>query len=263
VLRAAAIEPEQGFGRPPFAALFGMDAAGVQAALEAARNRTVAGGARGPAPQAKFAKGRGKGKATPQNDAAVLQVLVRDHLFLRQSHQELLNAKTIVCIAKSDAHHAELKGIADAWHENKAAQQQDGYQGVKLPVKKVFMFSAWMSLYSRVAKEQNQDAAIGMALEQLAKLPPAEADLYIGSFRSQYNSPMSGRAWKWTLILSDFCPSLFTELMRQGLNFKDMSSPPSLTLAPQRGSQSEPERAMWEWLKQSRPGGTAYGSDRR
>ena len=80
------------------------------------------------------------------------------------------------------------------------------------------------------------------AMDMLAKVPMRDLDAAIGSFKPKFSSPMNGRAWAWTLTLTDLVEAKIVEGIQSAMEYfgehKD---------AMQR--QSEEEKRLWTWIR--------------
>ena len=86
------------------------------------------------------------------------------------------------------------------------------------------------------------------AMDMLAKVPMRDLDAAIGSFKPKFSSPMNGRAWAWTLTLTDLIEAKIVEGIRNAMEyFGEHKDEVRIFVAMQR--QSEEEKQLWAWIR--------------
>ena len=221
--------------------------------MEALRKRHAEQNIIGPRPQRQRMNAGDDTSAS--NDDAVRD-LVRDFLQLKVQVGDIASAKCITILFIDEDVKKSMQAAAEKWTSTKPAYVE-GTKREPHPLgcaKKVYTFQQLLvCLYELVCKHSAlRDVAYAQtvteAMDMLAKVPMKDLDAAIGSFKPKFSSPMNGRAWAWTLTLTDLIEAKIVEGIRSAMEyFGEHKDEVRIFVAMQR--QSEEEKRLWTWIR--------------
>ena len=221
--------------------------------MEALRKRHAEQNIIGPRPQRQRTNAGDDTSAS--NDDAVRD-LVRDFLQLKVQVGDIASAKCITILFVDEDVKKDMQAAAEKWTSTKPTYVE-GAKREPHPLgcaKKVYTFQQLLvCLFEIVCKHSAlKDVAYAQtvteAMDMLAKVPMRDLDAAIGSFKPKFSSPMNGRAWAWTLTLTDLIEAKIVEGIRNAMEyFGEHKDEVRIFVAMQR--QSEEEKRLWTWIR--------------
>ena len=221
--------------------------------MEALRKRHAEQNIIGPRPQRQRMDAGDDTSAS--NDDAVRD-LVRDFLQLKVQVGDIASAKCITILFIDEDVKKSMQAAAEKWTSTKPAYVE-GTKRELHPLgcaKKVYTLQQLLvCLYELVCKHSalrdvTYAQTVTEAMDMLAKVPMKDLDAAIGSFKPKFSSPMNGRAWAWTLTLTDLIEAKIVEGIRSAMEyFGEHRDEVRIFVAMQR--QSEEEKRLWTWIR--------------
>jgi len=180
----------------------------------------------------------------------MLQMLLRDHLFLRQEVAMVAQPLSMVVLFRSDSVKAAIKHISEDYANKAPEPTTDGNGRKKYPphpygFKKVHMWSATLRLLSKltVSEETKEE------LTKLMNMPAADMDLAIGGYKCKYKEPLSERPWKWDLVLSAVAPESMRQAISMIIKATKALEAADILVDVRRERQGLQEQELWKHLK--------------
>lgn len=235
-----------------------MSTAPAASAFLADLNRQVGEGASEPPPQRRRADAAASAPGAAGSQESLLKDLLRFTLYRSQDVAQLMNSQALAFLLSSEESKRTIKENCDAYRNKLLHQHNGDIEGARqrareakeqLPahpwgLKKTFHTVILLRCLKQSAQDWSDEQ--NSAYEYLHNLTAEQMEIDVSSCQSKFQQPMTGRVWKFSLILSSTCSpetrAAFSTLLKVPCN--------GVRFEQARELQSELEKKLWTRLVQ-------------